>query len=317
MDKRTNVKAIYILHRLFQSVHSHHVRELRTRMRMMSSSIICRATQSNYFDRQILENKSKSSSLEYHEFFMVYLDYVLYRGLTFSPSFEEFVINPADNGDSSCLSYLNMLSALLSNAQECIKRLVACSMDHLMRCPANDVTLPSIELLGCDLEVLYPLYECKFFDYFTMLKTLLQSQSWVRVRDIDNLSSMDSAIKPVKALHDRVASSNQTINGQVSMNETLHEVKIALKLLKRYEKLYKEVEHWKKYHAILLKKESYIAMVLELGEVFPLSSVKEDIQLFERYERVMKDELRRQFMENIMTNKAILRDIPMKLLLPR
>lgn len=151
-ESRTKVKAIYILHRLWQSINIDQSNELTQLLLELKNSHFCEKTKSGYFSLRIVApmhrfsiSNAKKLERKYDLFSDSYARYVLSRCELFSPSFEEFVLNFDINESNLILEKkLGKLRLILKKAQSLLSLLLKC---NLARDAYSDVTIPCLDLL--------------------------------------------------------------------------------------------------------------------------------------------------------------------------
>lgn len=151
-DARTKLKAVYLLHRLWRTLHYDHIVQFRENMKSMKQEF-CSQTKSSYFyDRKILDSRFPEDGL----FTRHYVSFVLYRSEHFSASFEEMLLTPnvhvADERE---------IVMTLKEAKRCLSYLLQCTQDPEH---ATDITISCVQLLAEDLHVLVENFQSRLLD---------------------------------------------------------------------------------------------------------------------------------------------------------
>lgn len=173
-DWRIKLKALYVLHRLWSSVQIETSAILKKQMRLLSKRK-CEKTNRPYYS--LKEASATSSCIPGHthySFLQTYSKYVLFRCKTFSPSFEEAILNfqISSMNDPSIVG-INSKEKLIEKVQQLqdilrkLKYALAIILSYSIvdaKSTGDDISASCFTLLKADLQNMYLLYEERLAD---------------------------------------------------------------------------------------------------------------------------------------------------------
>lgn len=173
-DWRIKLKALYVLHRLWSSVQIETSAILKKQMRVLSRKK-CEKTNRPYFSlKEASATSSCSPSHSHYLFLQAYSKYVLFRCKTFSPSFEEAILNfqissmndlskSEDNKKMSLIQKDQQLLDILRKLKFALAIILSYSIVDA-KSTGDDITASCFTLLKADLQNMYLLYEERLAD---------------------------------------------------------------------------------------------------------------------------------------------------------
>lgn len=266
-DKRTSIKAVYILHRILQSTNIDNVKEFRLRFNKMSEQVYCKNSDSNYFDKQAIRNSyTNTVTQDYKRFCVSYANYVIFNRILFYPNFEDYleIASVNENDEKGYMLYMLSLYRIVTKGLKSIKSLISCSPIII-----NEVTLPSLELLCRDLETLYPLFESKLNDFLKGLQNII------------NFNVRENQEKLTGYTIDPQIIELSEIN--VKSENVKKIVKKALKLLKSYQSMFEDIQDWKNSYGKPLRKNGYKSATFDMGDIISKSNLQQYFEILSKF----------------------------------